>query len=1177
MASQHLFRLRMTVVALVFGCAVGLGSATSAPKSPHEWLPVERCAPVRAAPTIDGRLDDECWRAAVGTSDFVTTLGKPTKLRTQAHVAHDGDNLYVAFECTDSQPQSLVKEHTQRDSDVYLDDCVEVFVDANLDFKTYYHFLVNAGNVQRDESGDVTGTPRYDPSWDARWESAVSIGDNGWRVEIRIPLEQLGIQLEQDEVIGINLCRKAARAEELSCWVPTNGGFHNPHRHATIVLARQESAPALSVEPTSVGTLRPDEDALFTARVENRSGHTVKLIGEARVGSNQGLWWNHEAWTALRPGESAEGALGYRAEGTGPTNLCILVREVDGGEVVYVGNVAFTVPMLLAEKFGARLPSPPECQVWWAESTYKIAPDRGVPAKPGEAVRVAAAGNEYESFQIVLRPRREMKNVHIAVSPLRSGRRSIGARNVRLFQVEWVNVERPSDSFGSPGPYPDPLVPITGPIDVPSDRNTVLWAQLRVPRGTPAGEYAGRVTIAPEDGQAFAVPIQLHVFDFSLTDETHTRTAYGLRPDWTFLGLTDLTQREEVFEKYLQAFREHRLSPYDPFMFSPLQYELHGPEWRVRTAGLELTCNKFSSRYFSIAYKGQVLGDLTNTMTQFEKEGVGWQGTGRGWPGIDHLKEVKLLERTPQRCVFEITGEKTGSGAASRRYEITFRFAIAAGHPAFAARMIRFKNTDSIRYQMHGYFYILRPEGEGAQKAKGDGYGAWLLPGGVALGAVSVPSEAGFDMAPINVPKSIWLEPGQEIEGFGPTMFFFAGEASSAEEVQALVAELKEAVGDGGLEALQPVRGRTLRLRAREGVRITHDFDAFDRAARKYFDRWKFNGFRYRAMPGSLAGHQRFTREYNRLHAKIYGPIIVHLEENGWLDEAYAYWFDEPAEEEYSYVVSGMELLGQNCPGLTRLLTEQVEDPLIGHVDLWVPVLSRYDEERCQARQKAGERVWWYVCTGPRAPYPNDFIDHPAINHRIRFWMMEKYGVTGSLYWHTSYWYGQDRKLRNPWESTASISPTGGFWGNGDGMLLYPACRQPSDEPVLEGPVITQRIEVLRDGLEDREYLWTLKQLFVRAMFLSGITRGDRREELDRLFAEAVEALCAKDRLVTSLTEYSKDPQELLRERSRIAEAIENLRRAGITLDRPIPARVDIVEPWGSVKGTFRIRPPDGS
>ncbi len=55
------------------------------------------------------------------------------------------------------------------------------------------------------------------------------------------------------------------------------------------------------------------------------------------------------------------------------------------------------------------------------------------------------------------------------------------------------------------------------------------------------------------------------------------------------------------------------------------------------------------------------------------------------------------------------------------------------------------------------------------------------------------------------------------------------------------------------------------------------------------------------------------------------GQVERHLRERGWLDEAYAYWFDEPDPKDYEFVVAGMKRIKAAAPGLKRMLTEQPE------------------------------------------------------------------------------------------------------------------------------------------------------------------------------------------------------------------------------------------------------------
>jgi hypothetical protein len=102
-----------------------------------------------------------------------------------------------------------------------------------------------------------------------------------------------------------------------------------------------------------------------------------------------------------------------------------------------------------------------------------------------------------------------------------------------------------------------------------------------------------------------------------------------------------------------------------------------------------------------------------------------------------------------------------------------------------------------------------------------------------------------------------------------------------------------------------------------------------------------------------------------------------HLRQRGWLRKAYIYWYDEPEEADYPFVRRVNEQIKRAAPDLTVMLTEQPEPPLIGAVDLWCPLTAFVPLHAIAERRKAGEEVWWYVCTGPRAPYVGLFIDHP--------------------------------------------------------------------------------------------------------------------------------------------------------------------------------------------------------
>ena len=118
-----------------------------------------------------------------------------------------------------------------------------------------------------------------------------------------------------------------------------------------------------------------------------------------------------------------------------------------------------------------------------------------------------------------------------------------------------------------------------------------------------------------------------------------------------------------------------------------------------------------------------------------------------------------------------------------------------------------------------------------------------------------------------------------------------------------------------------------------------------------------------------------------------------------------------------------------------------------------------------------------------------------------------------------------------------SYSPQGGTWGNGDGRLLYPPTKEPPEKPMVCGPINSIRFEMLREGLEDREYFWVLSQMI-------GKLKGKKDPSLEEVVGEGEKALGVVDRLVRSLIDYETDPKRLYEAREEIARAIVKLQRS---------------------------------
>ncbi|WP_167615144.1 carbohydrate binding family 9 domain-containing protein [Maribellus sediminis] len=163
-------------------------------------------------PVIDGKLDDACWTSAnkfTGFITFIPDFEKPMPEKTEAWLSYDEENLYFAFKCYDSEPDKIKATVSARDQ-IFDDDFVCVNLDSHNDQQSLYAFYVNPLGIQGD-SRFAAGTE--DPSIDLVWYSAGKIDDDGYSVEISIPLKSIRFSKNDTVQMGLFLERTIARTK----------------------------------------------------------------------------------------------------------------------------------------------------------------------------------------------------------------------------------------------------------------------------------------------------------------------------------------------------------------------------------------------------------------------------------------------------------------------------------------------------------------------------------------------------------------------------------------------------------------------------------------------------------------------------------------------------------------------------------------------------------------------------------------------------------------------------------------------------------------------------------------------------------------------------------------------------------------------------------------------------
>ena len=257
----------------------------------------------------------------------------------------------------------------------------------------------------------------------------------------------------------------------------------------------------------------------------------------------------------------------------------------------------------------------------------------------------------------------------------------------------------------------------------------------------------------------------------------------------------------------------------------------------------------------------------------------------------------------------------------------------------------------------------------------------------------------------------------------------------------------------------------------------TIDYARTHAALKKWIDTFHVTGFPLRLLGDDPTGRDR-ARNVTHLRA-----MYAYLKANGWENMAYVYVLDEPeSAADYEEVRKRARLIHEAQPGIKVLCTEQPVPEnkdwgtLVGSVDIWVISFLWWDEAAVAERLRAGDEVWSYLgisltIMGRVVPFWE--IDFPLLNFRLPAWLNWRYGAKGLLYYSPVNW-GQTPDV---WKVPANYHTPYNEHFNGDGSLFYPGTAVG-----INGPVLSMRLQQIREGFEDYEYFKLLADRGERAL-----------------------------------------------------------------------------------------------
>ncbi len=296
-----------------------------------------------------------------------------------------------------------------------------------------------------------------------------------------------------------------------------------------------------------------------------------------------------------------------------------------------------------------------------------------------------------------------------------------------------------------------------------------------------------------------------------------------------------------------------------------------------------------------------------------------------------------------------------------------------------------------------------------------------------------------------------------------------------------------------------------------------------------------------------------YSKELNASNVSNAYAFLSQKQE--WLDKAYFYPVDEPLNVGRLDDVNNYgKLLSEYFPGYKLIVPMHVSYTVDGgdffsyvseYVNVWCPKTFFYNtfaewygdrtltygssvmteqklgsfRDRMWAEQEKGDELWWYVTRRPCDPEITLIINDDAINARTLFWQQKLYGLDGFLYYLVNDWTNGSTKWYVPsadefyfgMDALHEIENTQGINVYGNGILIYSGAYFAQTDPVG-----SLRLECVRDGIEDFEYLTMLEEKY-------------GKDVVDAIINE----------WTTSVGEYSTDEEQFRELRAKLGALVE--------------------------------------
>ncbi len=193
-------------------------------------------------PEMDGHLDEAVWSRLPRITGLVDLSFRHAYLSDQTlfSVAYDGENMYIAIDCRDRQPEKIKATVTERDGNFWKvqDETIELFFDADRTGEKLLQLAFNPLGTKFDRlEGKTTG-------WNGQWAVATKRTETGWTAEVAIPFADFPMKTPEP---GFRLKANLGRSQltkptdPRSSWSVLSNGFRDTRTYGEWVFAKPDA------------------------------------------------------------------------------------------------------------------------------------------------------------------------------------------------------------------------------------------------------------------------------------------------------------------------------------------------------------------------------------------------------------------------------------------------------------------------------------------------------------------------------------------------------------------------------------------------------------------------------------------------------------------------------------------------------------------------------------------------------------------------------------------------------------------------------------------------------------------------------------------------------------------------------------------------------------------------